>query len=184
MESACALIIDNRPGIEPIIEAHEKFIPKDWPIYWIKNEDTSTAYGYNKLLTSKRLWRNLPEHVLIFQADSMLLKAGVEDFIGWDFIGSSIPKIGFPAMNGGLSLRNTKAMLKVIDMTPWSPQLGNEDIYFCNALNHSKGNLPNYETANKFSVETEYHLGSIGYHAISKHLSESECNQIINQYGN
>lgn len=182
MSNCCALIIDNREGLEPIIEMHEKYIPKDWDVLWVKSEDTTTAHGYNKLMVSKRLWRNLPEWVLIFQSDSMLLKTGVEDFVGWDFIGSPIPKIGWPAMNGGLSLRSSKAMLKVINQIAWSPQLGNEDIYFCNALKHMHGNLPNYETAKRFSCESEYVKGSVGYHAIDKWLTPSECESIRNQY--
>lgn len=180
--TCCALIIDNRPGLEPIIEAHEKYVPKDWDVLWIKNEETTTAHEYNKLLTSKRLWRNLPDKVLIFQADSALLKSGVEDFLEWDFIGAPIPRIGHPAMNGGLSIRNSKAMLKVINHIAWSPQLGNEDIYFCNALKQLGGKLPDYETARKFSVETEYGLGSCGCHAIEKYLSVVECKTIKTQY--
>lgn len=181
MSSCCAIIIDNREGLEPIISAHEQFIPKDWPVYWIKNEETTTAYEYNKLLTSKRLWRNLADKVLIFQSDSMLLKGGIEDFLEWDFCGANIKNI--PAcMNGGLSIRDTKAMLKVLNNKNWNPSLGNEDIFYVNALRELNGHLPSKEIANQFSVETEYHLGSVGYHAISKYLTPSECNAIMIQY--
>lgn len=183
MSNVCAIIIDNREGLEPIIEAHEKFIPKDWEILWIKNEATTSAYEYNKLLTSKRLWRNLPDKVLIFQSDSMLLRPGVEEFLEWDFIGAPIKNIP-GCMNGGLSIRDSKAMLKVINHVAWSPQLGNEDIYFVNALRQMNGKLPDKETAQKFSVETEFVLGSCGYHAIDKHLSPTECKLIEQQYDN
>lgn len=181
MASCCALIIDTRDGIEPIIEQHERFLPKDWPVYWIKNEATTTIHEYNKLLTSKRLWRNLSEKVLIFQSDSMLLRDGVEDFLEFDFCGANIKKIK-GCFNGGLSIRDSKAMLKVLNNKSWNQSLGNEDIFYVNALRELNGKLPTYEQANKFSVETEYHLGSVGYHAISKYLNPSECEAIKNQY--
>lgn len=183
MDKCCALIIDNRTGLEPIIGQHERFIPKDWPVYWLKNEATTTAADYNRLLTSKRLWRNLPEKVLIFQHDSMILREGIEDFLEWDFIGADIPNIP-GCMNGGFSLRDSKAMLKVIDNIPYQGMSvhGNEDIYFVNGLRQLSGWLPTKEETQKFSVETEYHLGSIGYHAIDKYLSPAECDNIRNQY--
>lgn len=181
--SCAALIIDNRPGLEPIIEAHERYIPKDWPVYWLKNEGTNTPAEYNRLLTSKRLWRTLPEKVLIFQHDSMLLAPGVENFLEWDFIGANIKNIE-GCMNGGLSIRDRKGMLKVIDNIPYQGMgvHGNEDIYFVNGLRQLSGWLPTKEETQKFSVETEFHLGSLGYHAIDKYLSPVECDNIRNQY--
>jgi hypothetical protein len=183
MANCCALIIDNREGLEPIISAHEKYIPKDWPVYWLKNEATTTIHEYNKLLTSKRLWRNLPEKVLIFQSDSMLLRDGVEDFLEFDFCGANIKKIS-GCFNGGLSIRDSKAMLKVINQFPYQGEQisGNEDIWFVNCLRKLGSHLPTYEQSNKFSVETEYHLGAVGYHAIDKYLNPSECEAIRNQY--
>lgn len=177
----CAVIIDNREWVKPIIEQHEKFIPKDWPVYWIKNENTNSAHEYNKLLTSKRFWRVMPDKVLIFQHDSMLLRPGVENFTEWDFIGAPIKHIP-GCMNGGLSLRGSKAMLKVINHLAWSPQLGNEDVYFVNALRQMNGKLPSIETAMQFSVETMFYPDPIGYHAIDKYLTSDECLKIKNSY--
>lgn len=177
--SFAAVIIDNRPDkITEAIKNHIEFIPKDWPIIVVSKEDTSTTAGYNNLLTSERFWRGLPDTVLIFQADSMLLRHGIEEFTGYDFIGAPIPKIGWPAMNGGLSLRKREAMLKVIREHPYQQVYGNEDIYFCNRL----WNLPDYDVARRFSVETEFALGSLGCHAIDKYLTPPDCNKIVTQY--
>lgn len=183
MQKCAAIIIDNRPGLEPIIEAHERYLPKDWDVFWVKNEQTNTAAEYNRLLTSKRLWRNLSEKVLIFQHDSMLLREGIEEFLEWDFIGAPIKNIP-GCMNGGLSIRDSKSMLRVIDNIPYQgAQIsGNEDIYFVNGLRQLSGWLPNEDEAQKFSVETSFALGSIGYHAIDRYLTPSECSQIRNQY--
>jgi hypothetical protein len=177
----CALIIDNRPGLEPIIEAHEAFLPKDWEVYWIKDQNTSTAAGYNQLLTSRKLWRNLPaDKVLIFQADSELLKDGVEQFIEWDYVGAPW-RFQSAGGNGGLSIRSRKAMLKVIDSVAWDGKT-NEDVYFCNALHQLGMNLAPREVCSQFSVESIYCEGTVGAHAIDKWLTPDQCKAIRNQY--
>lgn len=181
MNSLCALIIENReiPYITDIIEQHEKMLPKNTPVYWLNNEPINTMHDYNKLLTSKRLWRNLAENVLIFQHDSELYRPGIEEFIGYDYIGAHIKWMpGY--FNGGLSLRKREAMLNVIDKVEWRGQ--NEDLYFVEGLRQLGGKLPDAETAHKFSVETEFNLGSCGGHAIEKYLTTIQCEQIRNQY--
>jgi len=180
MATCAAVIIDNRPGLEPIIEMHEKFLPNDWDVFWIKNEETTSSFEYSKLLTSKRLWRNLPDWVLIFQHDTELYKKGIEEFIGqYDFIGAHIKWMpGY--FNGGLSLRNSKSMLKVINQIPYNGQ--NEDLYFVDGLRKLNGKLPTAEIAHTFSVETEFHYGSLGAHQIDRYFTKEQCTSLRNQY--
>ena len=179
-----AIIIDNRPGLESVIEAHEKFIPKDWLVYQITNEQTNTVLEYNKLLTSKRFWRNMPDKVLIFQHDSMLLREGVDEFLEWDYVGAPWKFQEFGG-NGGLSLRDSKAMLKVINQYPeWDMSFGNEDVYFSNALHQLGTNIAPREVCKKFSVESIFELGTVGYHQIDTYLSATECKIIKEQYNN
>lgn len=185
--TACAVIVENRyvANIEQIIMAHDRYLPK-WfeETRWIKNEPINSMADYNNLLTSKRFWRVMPDKVVIIQHDSMLLKEGIEAFLDYDFVGAPIPRIGYPAMNGGLSIRDTKAMLNVIDKIPYQGMgvHGNEDIYTCNALYQLGGKLPTYDIAKQFSVETEYCLGSLGCHQIQAYMTESECKAIKEQY--
>lgn len=136
---------------------------------------------YNKYLCSKEMWNRFDsEYVLIIQHDSAILRTGIEEFLGYDFIGAPIKHIPFPAMNGGFSLRKKSAMLNVIENIPYTG--GNEDMYFCNGLKQLGGNLPTFEVANKFSCETYFTLGSLGCHAIEKWLTPEQCEQIKNQY--
>lgn len=186
MNSFSALIIDNRQiqGIEKIIEAHEKFLPKDCEVYWIKNEAINSIRDYNRLLTSKHLWRNIPtEKVLIFQWDSELWKLVTDEHWQFDFIGANIPKIP-GCMNGGLSIRDAKAMLKVINNFSYEGEQasGNEDIWFVNCLRQLQSDLPTKEQAEKFSIETELKYDSCGGHAIEKYLTQSQCQAVRNQY--
>ena len=185
--TACAVIIENRdiPNLEDIIMAQDKFLPS-WfeETRWIKNEPINSIADYNRLLTSKRFWRVMPDKVVIIQHDSMILREGIEEFLEWDFIGAPIPKIGWPTMNGGFSIRDSKAMLRVINHIPYQNMQvsGNEDIFFCNALKQLGGKLPTYEIAQKFSIETQFAYGSLGYHQIDAYLNPSECEAIRNQY--
>lgn len=174
-----AVICDTRPIDSEVIANHSKYLP-GWDIKIITQLPENSIAGYNRLLTSKAFWEPLPENVLIFQQDSRLLRLGIEQFLEWDYIGAPISKIGFPAQNGGLSLRRSSAMIKVIDSIPYTGV--NEDVWFCNGLYQLGLNIAPYEVAENFSCETQYKLGTVGYHQISQYLSEEECLLIKNQY--
>jgi hypothetical protein len=184
-----AIIIDDREAIaNKAISEHKKFIPKSWEIFNIKPPyeggiyHIKTAMVYNNILTNANFWRGCRfDRVLIFQHDSGLLKEGIEDFLEWDFIGAWIKNIS-GCMNGGLSIRNPKVMYEICVKHPYKGMAvhGNEDIYFCNKMRELGYKLPDKETCNKFSVETEFELGSVGYHAIDKY--HKNYKEILNQY--
>jgi len=182
-----AVIIDDRELVaQKAINDHVDFLPDDWivvhqkppyagGIYYIK-----TPMVYNNILTNPNFWRGcVYDRVLIFQHDSGLLRDGIEDFLRWDFIGAPIKNIP-DCMNGGLSLRNPKVMYDICVNHPYQGMAvdGNEDIYFCKHIKYK----PTKEIAQSFSVETEFALGSLGYHAIDKYLSKQQVNQILHQY--
>jgi|ERR1700723_4227505 len=182
-EPLSALIIENRdiPGLNEIISQHEHFLPKGTPIYHLHNEQINSIGNYNRLLLSKRLWRNLTsDRVLIFQHDSMLLKEGIEDFLEWDYCGAPWSWCDYGG-NGGLSIRNPKTMMKIIDIGGWNGTL-NEDHHICNVMHQSGMNLAPREVCSKFSVEAIYQLSTVGFHAIDVWLTPSECNAIRTQY--
>lgn len=152
---------------------------KDAKIVNIKNQINELTYNY--MLCSKEFWESIEyDNILIFQHDSMLLRGGVEEFIGIDYIGAPIKHIAYPAMNGGLSLRTKKAMLDTLNTVSYNPFLhGNEDMFYSNYL---VGKKATKEQAEIFSCETMFKLGTLGIHAIEKYLTESEVNKIKNQY--
>jgi hypothetical protein len=172
-----AVIVDGR-DIGNTIERHEKFLPSDWSIIHLRPQINSIQ-DYNNFLTSRYMWEGMPDVVLIFQQDSGLLCTGIEEFFGFDFIGANIKWMpGY--MNGGLSLRTRASMLKVIDNVEYHGE--NEDLFFVDGLRKLGGVLPEKELCDRFSVETEYHLGSLGYHAIDKYLDPIQCKNIMVQY--
>lgn len=87
---------------------------------YFPNWDSVTSF-----LTTTWLWNQLApaEHILIFQADSILCAnapRSVEDFFEWDYIGAPItPQFG-QGYNGGLSLRKRSTMLRVLEEFDWT----------------------------------------------------------------
>ena len=149
-------------------------------IYYEFDGNEFNQIKYNQLLTSLYFWDLLKayERVLLFQHDSGLLRGGIEYFLEYDYVGSpwQFQKHGG---NGGLSLRSPKAMIQVIKSVKFNYHLhGNEDVYFCNHLK----NIAPREICSKFACETIFKLGTIGYHAIDKYLSQKEVTLILNQY--
>lgn len=184
-----AIIIDHRTKfIEPHIIRHKQFLPDYEILHYDLRRHIRKAneihIAYNNVVASVEFWEELPfDKVLIFQHDSGLLRTGIEEFFEYDFIGAPLKHIPFPTMNGGFSLRSKEAMIKCINETQYDYEVhGNEDIYFCDQLKKLGGKLPTQEVASKFSVETIYGLGSLGYHAIEKWHTEEQCNIILNQY--
>ena len=176
------IIIDNRKAlVKKAIIKHKPFIPKDWQIIHIV-PNYKTMKDYNALLTSPEFWESIEyDSVLIFQHDSGLLREGIEEFLEWDYIGAWIKNIP-GCMNGGLSIRNPKVMYDICTKFPYQGMAvdGNEDIYFCNRMRELGYKMPDKETCNRFSVETEFAYGSLGYHAINKYHKNYKL--ILNQY--
>jgi hypothetical protein len=178
--SLAAVIVDSRPIDENIIKQHLKHLPSDTRLY-IFTPNIRSIWEYNNLLCSKEFWKGIKEeNILIFQQDSMLLRSGIEEFYEYDYVGASWnfePYVG----NGGLSFRKKSAMLKIINTFNYNG-LVNEDIYFANGCKMLGLKLAPIELANKFSCETQFHLGTLGYHAIEKYLTNEQINKIKNQY--
>lgn len=199
-----AVIVDTRPINYNIVYNHVKHLPDDWDVVLFMQPNSldtkrklnargivipciKNSHDYNKLMTSISFWEYLEEYdrVLIFQQDSMLLRSGIEEFLKWDYVGApwfdgapwQHPKR--KGGNGGLSLRNPKNTLTLLRSKPYNPSMGNEDVYY----SHNLQNVAPLEVCERFSCETVYKLGTLGYHAIQKYLSSEEVNNIINQYG-
>ena len=184
----CAIIVENRLSkeLDIIIEKHMDFLP-GWDLKHIK-ADINSGEDYNNLLISHDFW-NIPyDKVLIFQHDSMILREGIDEFLQYVFIGAPIERsrhFPFPAMNGGLSIRTPQALIECITKIPRHTtkySQHNEDIYYSYISSQLGFNLPDYETARRFSVETIFGLGSLGIHAIEKYLSDEEVTWIMDQY--
>ena len=181
-----AIIIDNRPSkeLDVIIQKHMDHLP-GWDLKHFKDYKIKDGNDYNRILTDYQFWADLKyDYVLIFQHDSMMLKEIPDSMFQYDYIGapwlSNAPwaRLDRSGGNGGLSLRNVDAHRKLLSHTHWTTRYGNEDVFFSHKLN----NVAPYKVCSEFSVETEFKLGTVGYHAIDKHLNKYTCELIKNQY--
>jgi hypothetical protein len=198
MHELAAVIVDTRRlSLYQVITEHLFYLPKYTKLYIFSSEDNrhlqemlncefhvveiNDIRGYNKILKSKNFWNKIKEeNILIFQEDSRLLREGIEDFYEYDYVGAAwdfYPFVG----NGGLSFRHKSAMLKVLEVCNPENDI-NEDVYFAWGCNFLKLNLAPVHVANKFSCETQFNLGTLGYHAIEKYLSLEQVNEIKKQY--
>jgi hypothetical protein len=187
-------IVDN---MDRKLEDHAKFLPDDWHsrvVLSSRSFANSSLYGsiiipdvnnfsdYNRILTTVEFWGNFLDYdrVLICQMDSGLLKKGIEDFLEWDYVGAPW-KFQHHGGNGGLSIRNPKVMHEICKNNRYSLGMAYEDVWFCNIM-YGKYDLAPRTVCEKFSVETIYRLGTLGYHNISGYLSSREVQNIMSQY--
>jgi len=194
-----AIVETRKLGIDKIIERHYQYLPRDWPCVvfgyhdkpsydfceFIQLQSPIMNYNsYNRLLTSLWFWNKLDfDKVLIFQHDSGLLRHGIEEFYGWDYVGApwvwQEPKFGG---NGGLSWRSVHAMREILRKKKYTSAHGYEDVYFVNSMREYNMNVAPYEVCRKFSVETIFELGTLGYHNIENWLTPQQCKKILKQY--
>lgn len=145
---------------------------------------TFGQFEYNLTLTNPKFWEILSgyDRVVIFQHDSGILKDGIEEFLQYDYVGAPW-KFQPHGGNGGLSVRNPKAMLELCTEKEWHQNTGNEDVFFCNLMKTKPGmNLAPRVVMQHFSVETIFQMGTLGFHAIDQWLTPQQCEQIRGQY--
>jgi hypothetical protein len=145
-----------------------------------------TKIEYNQYIKSNDFWSLVEgEKILTFQLDTLLLRFGIDEFLKYDYIGApwSKPKENRFIGNGGLSLRTKDVMLEITKKhKEYEPRW--EDIFFVKWLDeYNLHNLPDIETAMKFSTETLFHPDTFGLHNpinISPHLLDLILNKSIN----
>jgi hypothetical protein len=130
---------------------------------------------YNSMMMSREILEQIPtELFLIVQTDSMLCKGNgdlLKEFMMYDYVGApwrATQTVG----NGGLSLRRKSRMLEIVDKC--SDKSHNEDGFFSGGCDGVRPNLPSYEQAKRFSIESVYNDKSFGVHKAWMHLPEYE----------
>ena len=166
-------------------------------------EDTRMKSLFNMcmVMTTPDFWKDYfdYERVLVFQRDTAILRGGIEGFFDYDYVGA--PCYNFvrdqTIQNGGLSLRNPRVMEYICRMYGWRTDLQDlmvvgqyssasffaEDIFFClRMVKHNAGKLAPLDVSQRFSVESRFQLGTLGYHRIDAYLTEDEQKQVKEQY--
>jgi hypothetical protein len=147
----------------------------------------------SEFMTQAWLWETLApaEYVFMFTADSMICsksEKSLEDFFEYDFIGAPTgEKLGAETgISGGLSLRNRERMLEIAKNSNWEGEkkgerepdgrskANGEDGWFWKKLKlfpilgdgTIKSNLPDAETARRFSVGPVWEDEPFGYELV------------------
>jgi hypothetical protein len=130
---------------------------------------------YRAMKKSREFWMRFRESkLLIFEVDSLLSAANVEDFIGYDFVGAPCGRFDdHYVANGGLSLRTREVMIDCLSYFPPEPDIP-EDVFFTNAVRSLGGSMPGLETATRFSVESIYTTHPVGVHGTDKYYHSAE----------
>ena len=131
------------------------------------NVDNLTIEEYNKLLVSRKFYDYIPTEIfLIFQTDTIICneyKSNINNYLEYDYVGAPWKHLKMKVGNGGLSLRRKSKMLEIIDNCPYKDKL-NEDLYFTQECPEIDRNIPIWQDATHFSVETVYEDKSFGVH--------------------
>jgi hypothetical protein len=194
--------------IDVIIKEYDQNFPVPIEIKFISgmekmiaDERMKNILNYCLVTTSEKFWLELfhYDRTLMIHRDTMVLRKGIEEFYQYDYIGA--PCYNYikdqTIQNSGFSLRNPKVMEYISRVYGWKRDIQDmmvvgqyssawffaEDIFFClRLIKHKAGTLAPLEAAKRFSCEVKYELGTLGYHAIERYMTEDEVKRINEQY--
>lgn len=197
-----AVIVETRDiDINKVIEDHFRYLGEDWKLvvfgtknilekiewydqfFLIPDDAINSLQDYNLFMVSNEFWDHINyDKILVFQADSKLLRQGIEDFMHFDWIGAPWKHITLLGGNGGLSIRSVEKSKEVISKVKYDVNLyGNEDLYFSKFIHKFGGNVAPMCEAMKFSVETIFYPTPIGCHAPEKYLTKEQLSVLYDK---
>ena len=145
--------------------------------------------SYSSLFYSRAFYDFIPtDTFLVFQTDSIILKENkdlIHDYVEYDYVGApwGIGRYGGGLVgNGGFSLRKKNKMLEIMNSKEFLSH-ENEDVFFSMNVDSSiQYNVPSFDVAKAFSVETVFCENPFGVHNFWKYLCEEENEYLIHKY--
>jgi len=143
---------------------------------------------YSEIMKTKEFWESIfYENILVFQHDSFMIRHGIENFVGYDYIGSpwywsygdfkdkryKDLKLFQNGGNGGFSLRKKSKMIDIIENQIYDYDY--EDMFFSAHLNTK---IP-LEVKKKFCVESIYYDKPLAVHNPVKYLPTDKIKNIL-----
>lgn len=135
-----------------------------------------SPHEYSQLLVSEAFWSVISEeHILLFQADCVLVRPTPPDMLVYDYVGAVCGTLHPDrfVMNGGLSVRRRSAMLRALSLMTAESKRKPEDVAFCETM-RAAGTfcLPSMEACNAFAIES---MGdpdrAVGMHGTDKYYA-------------
>jgi hypothetical protein len=202
-----AFVIETRPDffLPMVLKNVSFFLGEHWNIYllcgemseaWVKNITQGWNIGiqklkgcaklsikeYSSMLMSRKFWDAFPEEkILVFQSDIILCGPKIDEFIRYDYIGAPVryrDRSDAIVFNGGLSLRSKSKLVQCLET--FGPDFSKpEDVYYSETLPKVDAILPDYDTASRFCLESDYSYQGLpfGVHGTNKyyHSPETAC---------
>lgn len=145
-----------------------------------------TTKEYSRLLLSEAFWRVFREqHVLVFQSDCVIVRAVPSRYFQFDYVGAVCGTLDprMFVMNGGLSLRNTEAMLRALTLMDEDLMSQPEDVAFCAVLRRGGFTVPTMEECDRFAIESQGNPSTaIGIHGTDKSYAPPELIDALCRY--
>ena len=196
------LIVYHGPDNESFVKDGLKDAISDDQVHYVRMIQKNLTNGeYSAMVANPLFWETIwkcfkCEHALMFQTDTLLLKGGdaIDSFLKYDYVGAPWANDGMCVVmppnnrymqitvgNGGLSLRNVRAMMAIARRYPY--KRGNdapEDLYFSYWLkvHEIDFHLPTVSEASEFAMEHVYNPNAAGMHSPLP-MFESLCDDMI-----
>lgn len=118
-----------------------------------------TTSSYSKLLLSREFWDVCrEEHILVFQADTVVVRPVPQEIMRYDYVGAvcGVPLPSKFIMNGGLSLRRRSAMVRAVLLMTDEEAREPEDVAFMLTMrrNSAAFTLPTMDVCDDSFIES------------------------------
>lgn len=173
-------------GTSAVLDLVDRHVRGDFTRVRLPEERMNTRQ-YSELLLSPVFWERIrEEHILIFQADCLLLRPPpTRDAFVYDFIGPLCGDLGENTfvINGGLSLRRKSGMLRAIDLLGTDDKQSPEDVAFTRTMRAHADRfcMPSLRRCYEFAIES---LGdvrtAIGIHGTDKYYANA--GQVLEEF--
>ena len=209
-----AILFESRytNNIELLLRQISRFLTKDWSVILYVAKEVYEPYvllcnklgngiqvvittyqlrnvsDYNNIMLDLSFWKTLESYskVLVFQADTMIYRYGIEQFYKYDYVGAQWPsELGceYSVGNGGFSLRDITATIDLLSnkdkihikyYTQYEQNAERlngqqpEDIIFSQGMYQYKCKVPSVHIAHYFSIESIHHAKPIGSHQLER----------------
>ena len=147
------------PAVHDFLDRGGSLVGGEYTKVTLEPKPMTTAH-YSKLLLSRQFWEVVrEEHILVFQADCVVVRPTPPEFMRYDYVGALCGLL-LPSrfvMNGGLSLRRRSAMVRAILLMTDDEAREPEDIAFMLTMrrNAPAFTLPTMEECDRFAIESQ-----------------------------
>lgn len=183
-----ALIVDDRDDeVTRRVYANVLAVCGDaWDSRWVRPSSSDglpfSPDRFTKTLRTPGFWESLPEHVLVFQRDSVMFRPIPEALLTYPMVGACCGENG-AVMNGGFSLRRSSVMASIA-ATEHGDDLP-EDVFFSRQIQDRGLPMPTMYERMSFAVENDpierlYDFVPCGVHGTDKaYLTDEQAALLV-----